>query len=332
MGLFFDYNRRDETFTIHWLRSLGAAFASSAALIGGCGGLYVNSDRQATLEVQFGKVTDVVTDSGLQFKIPLITDKFTHSLARQKVEVELQNLRMGDDIKLKSGKFIIEYEIDENPNGQPADLKKLYFDLKDQGGELDNVVEARAVDAAVRAVEALGIEDLMPEEDEETGKPKEVTADASFNGKLKKKIKDELQASLIQQGWPVKVIDVFSSGFQFEAESETKIAEIVAVRMEKVKLGLREKNAAKAKEVFRKEAEADAAYINTLRNAGLPIEQVYQALCLKMSRDAGKVNEQFSAGCGNGSNGVGVTVNKPAAPEKQIEAKPAAPAAPTPKS
>ena len=114
-----------------------------------------------------------------------------------------------------------------------------------------------------------------------------------------------------EEGWPVRIIGVYSTGFNFSQDSEARIAEIVGIRAERVKLDLRAENAERAREVFAAEASADAAYINALRTeAGLQDGDVAYALCLKMNRDAGRVNEPLAAGCGTG-NGVGVSVVTP---------------------
>ncbi|MFN3828302.1 MAG: SPFH domain-containing protein [Micavibrio sp.] len=301
---------RESKVKVKWGRVTGVSIASVFALTTALSSFYINEERQTSLEVLFGRVTDKETTPGWKWKNPL-SSRYAYSLARQKTDVtEATNLRTGDDLRL-SGKYHIEYEVDEK-----ADVNKLYFDLQDQGGDLDNVVQVRAKDAAVRAIEALTIENLMPEED--ATKNQEA---ASFTEQITGGINARLQDQLTKEGWPVKIIGVYSDGFHFSQESETRIEEIVSIRAEKVKLGLREENATKAEEVFRKEAQADAAYLEKLRAAGLPEKDLGTALCLKMNRDAGRVNEPFAAGCGGtNDNKTGVVVP---APLKKAAAAPA---------
>ncbi len=293
----------DDTLRIFPLVAGGAG--ALVALTLAFSSFYINEEREVSLEVMFGKVSDVENTAGLKMKNPLAS-RFAYSLARQSTPVsEATNLRTGDDLRL-SGRYYVDYEID-----QDADVNKLYFDLQDQGGDLENVLSVRAKDAAVRAIESLTIEDLMPEED-----PNNPDAEIeSFTDMITSGVQDRLQSSLNAEGWPVRIIGVYSDGFNFSNDSEDRIAEIVGIRAERVKLGLRQENAEKAAEVYATEAAADAAYINALREtAGLTDADVGYALCLKMNRDANRVNEPLAAGCnaGGGSN-VGVVVDPSAA-------------------
>lgn len=307
MGLFTKQDRYGDTAVrIFPLAATGAG--ALIALTLAFSSMYINEERQVSLEVLFGKVSDVENTAGLKFKNPLAS-RFAYSLARQSTPVsEATNLRTGDDLRL-SGRYFVDYEIDEG-----ADVNKLYFDLQDQGGDLENVLSVRAKDAAVRAIESLTIEDLMPEEDP-NNPDKEVE---SFTDMITTGVQNRLQAALNAEGWPVRIIGVYSDGFNFSKDSEDRIAEIVGIRAERVKLGLRQENAVKAQEVFAAEATADAAYINALREtAGLTDDQVGYALCLKMNRDAGRVNEPLAAGCGGEGADLGVVVdptNKSQAP------------------
>lgn len=279
-------------------------------------GLYINEAREVSLEVKFGDVVDQEDTPGLKWKTPWLSSRHAYSLARQTSVIDNStSLRMGDDIRLTGG-FTIEWEIKEG-----TDIKKLYFDLKDREGDLDDVVTVRGRDAAIRALESLTIQDLIPEQDIEAMTSTDTEAEGtdadgadvetseSFTDKMTTGIQTRLQTEFDQQEWPIRVIAVYSNGFEFEPESEEKLAEIVGIRQDRVKLILREENAQKAKEVYGVEAEADAAYLRGLVEAGYPVDQLDHALCMKMQRDAGRVNEPFAAGCGGSNSGVGVVVD-----------------------
>ena len=306
----------DERGNVKPLKVAAWGLAGVFLVAGSCSTMYVNEERQVSLEVLFGRVTDKEDTAGLKIKNPIAT-RFAYSLARQKTEVaEAVNLRTEDDLRL-SGRYHVEYEVDEH-----ADVNKLYFDLKDQGGDLDNVVEIRAKDSAVRTIEALKIKDIMPDTDSAVDTPGD---GKSLTDTIKEGIKTRLQAVLSEEGWPVRVIGVYSDGFHFSMESEKKIEDIVGLRADKVKLSLREENADKAKGVFKAEAEADAAYIGELRKAGLPAADVGFALCMKMSRDAGRVNEPFSPGCSGNAKSVGAVVDQQGKPPAKAKQEASAP-------
>jgi regulator of protease activity HflC (stomatin/prohibitin superfamily) len=291
--------------------AIGSIFALSTAY----SALYVNQAREVSLEVTFGKVTEQVDTAGLKFKKPFISTRFPYTLTRQSIEIdEDTKLRTGDDIRLTAG-FTVDFQIEEG-----ADIEKLYLDLKGQGGDLVDVVNVRAKDSATRALEALTIEDLVPpakteaEELATEGQPETGFTDMMTTG-----IKERLQAEFVEQGWPVEVLDVYSKGFQFDSASESKLAEIVRIRQEKVKLVLRQENAVKAAEVYAAEAGADAAYLNVLRDAGLTSPTALaQAFCLKTARDAGNINDAFTPGCIGGDSGVAVAVDPKTGPKVPV--------------
>lgn len=300
MGIFTEKNSRGENVP-RVGRIAGAAIGSAFAAATALSSVYINQERQVSLEVLFGGVTNEVKTPGLKLINPLAS-RYAYSLARESTTVDLNELRLGDDIRL-SGSFEIEYQINSD-----ADTRKLYYDLKGQGGDLKSVIDVRANDAAVRAIEALTIADLMPAT-EEIGEDGNMLEASSFTEKMTHGIHQRMQDALSANGWPVKVIGVYSKGFAFSPESETRIADMVGVRMETFKLALREENARIAQNVFKAEAEADAAYINGLRESGLPDSAVAEALCLKMARDAGRSNEPFAAGCRGNNGGTGVVVD-----------------------
>lgn len=300
---FFRNDRGD----IRPVRATAAGVTGVAALGTLLSSFYINEERQVSLEVLFGRVNHVEKAPGWKWKNPLAT-RYPYSLARQKTTVDqATNLRLGDDLRV-SGKFDVEYEVDETAN-----VPKLYFDLKDQGGDLEGVVQVRSKDAAVRTLESLTIKDLIPDTEKEG-------EESSFTNKITMGIQQRLQKDLTEQGWPVRVLGVFSDGFHFTPDSEKRIEEIVRVRADRVKLDLRQENAIKAQEVFRDEAKADRAYIDALRDGGLPDDDVAKALCLKMARDAGRVNEPFAAGCMGGAIPPVGVITPPA--EGQVQPQP----------
>ncbi len=284
-------------------------------------GLYVNEGRQITLEVLFGNIVDQVNSPGLKVKMPFFADRFAYSLARQTSPIDnTTTLRMGDDLRLDAD-FTVEWEIQEG-----VDAGKLYYDLKDRGGDIDNVVMVRGQDAAIRTLESLTIEDLIPPNADMPQAQTGADTSASFTQLMTSGIQGRLQQEFLSQGWPIKVISVYSNGFKFSPPSEIKLEEIVGIRQERVKLALREENAVKAAEVFAAEARADAAYVNELVAKGLGEDQIGTALCLKMARDAGRVNEPFAAGCNNGASlPVAAAVPLPAKQQPGVAPAPAAP-------
>ena len=280
-----------------FVKAAGLATAALFTTAAGCSGTYSNEARQVSLEVEFGKVVDQENTPGLKLKTPFISDRFAYSLAKQTTKIpRMEKIRTGDDIKMDLD-FTVEWEIIED-----TDVSKLYFDLKDRGGDLENVLEVRAKDAAVQVMETMTIDDIIAE-------AKDDTADEiSFTERLKGGIHTRLQEELQSQGWPVRIMAVYTNGYSFTQKSEARLEEIVGIRQESVKLGLREENAQKAKEVFREEAQADAAYLQGLREAGVPEEDLAYSLCLKMNRDAGVVNQKFATSCASSGTAVSPVV------------------------
>lgn len=256
-----------------------ASLTATAALISS---MYINEERETSVEVLFGKVVNVETTPGLKFKVPFVASRHSYPLSRQSVDIDNENgLRTGDSLLIK-GNFSIDYEVDENAN-----IPMLYFDLKDKGGELDNLLAVRGRDAAVQAVEALRTNDLIAGDTDGKGLTKKIT----------ERLAEILQKQLTDEGWPIKLKGVFSQGFFLDNVSEKKIAEILQIRLEESKLKLRDANAAKAKETFAAEADAIMNFVAPLQKAGLPAEFIASVTCLKMQQDAGRIGEPFAAGC-----------------------------------
>ena len=269
----------------------GAAIAGLFASATAIGSFYINEAREVSLEVKFGQVTDIETTPGLKFKTPWLSSRYSYSLARQTSEVGAgTTLRTSDDVRL-SNPFKIEWEIDEN-----ADLQSLYSELKGTGSDISDVVEVRARDAAVQVFETLTVADL---------------AEEGFTANIKTLIKSKLLNNLLEQGWPVRVLDVLSDGFTLSPGSESALDAIVDIRQEAVRLDLRLENASKAVDVYKKEAEADKAYLDELSSAGLPEDDLVCALQYKMARDAGRVMQPFAQVCGaDNDSGASVTLSQ----------------------
>lgn len=251
--------------------------------IAGLNGCYVNKKKEVHLEIQFGDVTNVVTEPGVQWKTPFITTKEGYSLTRQTISLdETLTLRTSDDVRL-TNPYGIEFEISAGNDGTDEistediqKLKKLYFDL--DGSDVDDIVILRAQDAAVQVYEAYNVTDL---------------AEEGFTQKTNDAIKKRLQEMLDEQGWPIRILAVTSKGFTLTEDSEKVLERIIDIRQEKIRLELREENAQKAKEVFKIEAESHVAYIEELKKTGLLNEHIVTALQLKMASDIGRVMEPF---------------------------------------
>ncbi len=257
--------------------ALAAAFAASALI----SSLYINEERETSVEVLFGKVVDVETTPGLKAKVPFFASRHSYPLSRQSVHIANEKgLRTGDSYRIK-GDFSIDYEVDEKAN-----IPMLYFDLKDNNGEIDNLLAVRAQDAAVKAVEKLGTSDLVSNAD-----------DQGLTKKITDALSQILEEQLHKEGWPIKLKGVFSQGFYLDDESEKKIAEILQFRLEQSKLKLRDANADKAQVTFEKEANALLKFVGPLQKAGLTAEFISSIVCLKMQQDAGRIGEPFAAGC-----------------------------------
>lgn len=257
--------------------SLASLFTATALW----SGLYINEAREVSLEVRFGKVVDTITDPGINAKMPFLTSRYAYSLARQTIQTgEEKTLRTSDDVRLKNP-FTIEYKIDET-----ADLKNLYYQLKGSGDDIKDVIEKLTGDVAVRVFEGFVVSDL---------------AETGFTDKIKTEIKTKLQADLAEKGWPVTVIDVLSSGFSLSEGSEDVLERIIDIRQEETRLELRQKNAEKAKDVLKTEAEAYVEYAKVLREAGVPEEDLRCAIYDKMALEAGRIMQPFAQICGNGT-------------------------------
>lgn len=261
--------------------SIAGLFAASALW----GSIYVNEAREVSLEVRFGNVVDVVTEPGLNFKIPFFTSRYAYSLARETTRIaEGTTLRTSDDVRL-TNPFTIEYKIDEN-----ADLKNLYYQLKGSGEDITDVIKKLASDVGVRVFEGLQVTNLA-----EDGVTDQITG----------AMQERLQADLKAKGWPVTIIDVLSDGFQLKPESEAVLARIIDIRQEAARLDLRMQNAIKAEEVLKREAQAYVGYAQVLKAAGVPEADLRCAVHDKMAQEAGRVMEPFAQVCGSGSGQLG---------------------------
>ena len=266
-------------------RMIGSGITGLAAVFAVAGSLYVNEAREVSLEVTFGKVTNVVDEPGINAKYPLITSRYAYSLARQTTEIGQETtLRTSDDVRLINP-FTVEFQIDQN-----ADVENLYYQLKGSGEDIEYVVQKLARDVAVRVFEGLQVTDL---------------AEPGVTDKITQGMQDKLQEELSAKGWPVNIIDVLSDGFQLSEESEEVLARIIDIRQESARLDLRQTNAEKAENVLRTEAQAYVAYAEELSAAGLPAEDLRCAIYDKMAQDAGRVMEPFSQVCGVASASVG---------------------------
>jgi len=290
MGLFIGEDRHGNP-SLRVGRIAGAAIGGLFAAATAFGSFYINEEREVSLEVRFGQIVDIETTHGIKLKTPWLSSRYAYSLARQTSEVGTgTTLRTSDDVRLRNP-FKIEWQIDE-----AADLKSLYSELKGTGSDIADVVEIRARDAAVQVFETLTVADL---------------AEEGFTANIKAQIKAKLQNNLSEQGWPVRVLDVLSDGFTLSQGSESALEAIVNIRQEALRLDLRLENAGKAIDVYKKEAEADAAYLNELTEAGLPSEDLVCALQYKMARDAGRVMQPFAQVCGaDGGNAAAVTLGQ----------------------
>lgn len=281
--------------------SLGAMVAATALATS----LYINESTEKSLEITFGKVTKQVDTPGIKAMWPFGIDKrFAISTAKQNVELSFDKLRTGDDIKMRSD-FDIEFQVREK-----GDIRNYYNDLKGRDGDVKSIVEARGNKAAIEAVEKMSITDLIPPLDKD-GKPEKSDG---FSKKMTENIKTRLQELLDGKdggaNWEIEILGVYPKGFAFEPESEAKLAEIVGIRQEAVKLVLREKNAIKAKEVYGQEAAADAAYLKPFQDAGITDSSALaQIFCLKTARDAANVNAPLTPGCMGSDSGVAVAVD-----------------------
>lgn len=281
----------------------GAAILGLSALFSS---LYVNENTEKSLEITFGKVTEQVDTPGLKVKPPFVSKRFAISTTKQDVKLSFDKLRTGDDIKMRSD-FLVEFQVREE-----GDIRNYYNDLKGRDGDVSSIVMARGNKATIEAVESMDINDLIPPLDE-NGNPVE---GEGFSAMMTAKIKDRLQKLLDGENdgtnWQIDVLGVYPSGFAFEPESEAKLAEIVGIRQEAVKLALREKNAAKALEVYKAEANADLAYLKEFKDKGIDDDQALaQIFCLKTARDAANINAPFTPGCMGSGSGVSVAVPKP---------------------
>lgn len=277
MGIFTKEGRHGED-ELRWGRIAGASISGLATAAALVGSLYVNEAREVSLEVTFGKVTNVITEPGINAKYPFITSRFPYSLARQTSYIGQETtLRTSDDVRL-TNPFTIEFQIDES-----ADVENLYYQLKGSGEDIEDVVQKLARDVGVRVFEGLEVTDLA-----EPGVTDRITTD----------MQNRLQAELSAKGWPVNIIDILSDGFKLSPESEGVLERIIDIRQESARLDLRQTNAEKAENVLRTEAQAYVAYAEELSAAGLPESDLRCAIYDKMAQDAGRVMEPFSQVCG----------------------------------
>lgn len=260
--------------------------------------LYVNEQTEKSLEITFGKVTQQVDTPGLKLKPPFISKRFAISTAKQNVLLSFDRLRTGDDIKMSSD-FEIEFQVREE-----GDIRNYYNDLKGRDGDVKEIVQARGTKAAIEAVESMDINDLIPPLDDEGNQIEGQGFSQVMTAEIHERLQNLLDGENDGTNWQIDILGVYPSGFEFEPESEAKLAEIVAIRQEAVKLGLRQQNALKAREVYAQEAEADAQYLRTIsEQTGISSDTALsQIFCLKTARDAANVNAPLTPGCmGSGS-------------------------------
>jgi len=272
-------NNRDDS-SLRWGRIATAAFAGAIALDVAVTSPYINQQREATVQTIFGSISNVTHSSGIHFKAPWpLGVKYTYPLYRQSTTTSAATiLRTRDGLKV-TGDYHAEFEIDGN-----ADIQKLFLDLKGEGHDLAEVI-----------VEELTIQDLLPEPNKDSASKKtEEDEQKGFTGKVVSKIQKKLQDRLNNEGWPVKIKTILTTGFKLTAESETRLSGIISLRIENSQLDQRSINARKALSVRGEEATADNAYIS---NLSLSPELKASVLCLMMNRDAGKVSDAFAASC-----------------------------------
>lgn len=288
MGIFTSQDRNGYT-EIHAGRAVGAGLAAVLATAAAVDSLVLISPREADVITDFnGAVIQVMSKPGTYYKIPFLHGAHSYDLRRDSVKVdESALLRTSDYIRLKSP-FTVEYEIDEN-----TDVTKLYIDLR--GKDPKDLILQRARDVAVQVYETLTVSDL---------------ANHSITEKIKAAIKDKLQKTLNEQGWPIKIMTVNTTGFNLMPESEGELQKIVNLRQEAARLQIRQENAEKSLQVLALEAKTDGAYMKGLLDAGVPKENLVCALYIKRLAEAGKIGIPLVAGCHD--QGVGVAVAVPA--------------------
>ncbi len=280
-----------------------AAVFMGAVHLTGLSPFYVVDRTEVAIETLFGQIVEQEDEPGITLKNPLSGVERFPLTQQDAVIGEGTEMRTGDELRLAVGmtaKWAIR---------QGSDIRILGENLPKDGGTtaLGKIVNKIFEDAGIRAAESLSINDIITPTDLNPAQEDAEEA-ATFTTLLKERTQRFAQEELNVQGWPVEIITVLTSGFHFIGEeTEARLAEVVGLRQEELKLKLREQNADQARKTLEKEAAADSAYILPLLADGISPEAAISALCIVKS--TGAHNAPFTPGCFGGASNVSAAID-----------------------